>query len=275
MNVGGSILSLQVAMTDFPASAKSPASPAATGLPLFYEQPAGLDPKRHSAAGLLPTVDYSFAAGTNSIALTAHEFAIAHASYPIVFGDRDSKIALAIVGLAGDRNLFVQADGSWRRGAYVPAYVRRYPFIFHEDADAERFVLCVDEAAGSYTTDLSATAAERFFDGDKPTPVTERALAFCSQYQSQAVETKGFVEALWDRNLLVANQADVTMADGRRIALGGFFVIDEARFNVVDAATFLDWRTRGWLALIYAHLMSMQRWPALVDLAAEVAAGAH
>ncbi|WP_459694700.1 SapC family protein, partial [Achromobacter xylosoxidans] len=61
------------------------------------------------------------------------------------------------------------------------------------------------------------------------------------------------------------NRADITLADGQRLAMSGFKVIDEARFNKLPEAEFLRWRANGWLPLVYCHLLSINTWPSLID----------
>lgn len=246
------------------------APPAVSGMPPFYQRPWALDPVRHATAGIKLQTDFVFAGATNAIALTVGEFVSAQALYPIVFPARGAGIALAVVGVAADRNLFVRADGSWRPRSYVPAYVRRYPFVFDRVPGDDRFVLCVDEAADSF---MPAGGEPLFLNG-KPAPIVERALQFCSAFQQQVEETERFIEALWEQNLLVPNQADITLRTGEKRSLTGFNVIDEQRFNLLDDAIVSDWRRRGWLGLIYAHIMSAQQWAILVEMASDEAAHA-
>jgi SapC len=47
--------------------------------------------------------------------------------------------------------------------------------------------------------------------------------------------------------------------------LAGFKVIDEARFTKLPDATFMQWRRKGWLPLVYAHFFSIGAWSGLVD----------
>ncbi len=44
-----------------------------------------------------------------------------------------------------------------------------------------------------------------------------------------------------------------------------------ALLRALPDATLLDWRKRGWLGLIYAHLMSTQQWAILVEIASDEA----
>lgn len=213
----------------------------------------------------MPKLDYSFAREANSVPLTAAEFPSAQASFPIAFTTDPTPMGLAVLGLRTSENLFVDAEGAWRRDSYVPAFVRRYPYVFVQAEGDDRYVLCVDEAAPHYSPD----GGEPFFDGEKATAQTERALQFCAEFQGHAEQTTKFVNALQEHNLLVPNEATVTLEDGRKLVLGGFSVVDEARFNVLPDQLHLEWRRLGWLPLIYAHLMSMQRWTLLASLSGE------
>ncbi len=233
-----------------------------TSLPLFYVQPRPLNPGVHGNLSLANDQGYAYAAKTNSVPLVASELPTACRHFPIVFNDGPQPMPLAVLGLRDGENLFVDAAGKWRDGTYIPAYIRRYPFIFMENADRSQFTLCVDEAAGSVVTGRDSP----FFDeAGAPTALTNNALDFCRDYQNQHVYTLEFAKALAEAGLLVDNRADVTLADGQRLALSGFKVVDEARFNQLPDETFLRWRAKGWLALVYCHLVSINTWPTLVN----------
>uniref|UniRef100_UPI00359F6608 SapC family protein n=1 Tax=Achromobacter insuavis TaxID=1287735 RepID=UPI00359F6608 len=58
----------------------------------------------------------------------------------------------------------------------------------------------------------------------------------------------------------------------QRLAMSGFKVIDEAKFNKLPEAEFLRWRANGWLPLVYCHLLSINTWPSLIDQVHPVAA---
>src|SRR5687768_13509261 len=132
------------------------AAPAEPVLPMFYKKPVPLDPLRHATAGLKPEGAYRYAAGTNALPLTASEMGHAARTYPIVFSSSSPTVPFAVVGLRDHENLFVDGQGVWRDDSYIPAYVRRYPFIFSEVPESQRLVLCIDEAAESFQTTASA-----------------------------------------------------------------------------------------------------------------------
>ncbi|MGH6995063.1 MAG: SapC family protein, partial [Stellaceae bacterium] len=95
----------------------------------------------------------------------------------------------------------------------------------------------------------------------------ERAVAFCSEFQGQLALTRDFCKALEDEGLLADKEAGITMKDGSGFRLTGFRVVDEKKFDKLEAKTFQRFRRRGWLAPIYLHLASVANWAILVDLA--------
>ncbi len=234
-------------------------------LPIFYRRPRPLNSEIDRGKSLRLAPDHSFARGTNSLVLNGGEFSLAMRFYPIVFSLAEPVSAFAVVGLVDKENLFVGADGRWVPEAYVPAYVRRYPFILMEQPGSSELIVCFDEEAG-----LVVDTAERpLFDGGQPTKLLQEAIAFCREFHAQHAATTAFVRALGAEGLLVRNEARVVLGSGKQMTLRGFDVVDEAKFNALPDELFLDWRRRGWLHLIYCHLMSMGNWARLVDLAAK------
>jgi SapC len=231
-------------------------------LPLFYAQPKVLQPRRHGARSLAGSADYRFTATTNAVPLVAAEMPSAARHFPVVFTDEALPQPVAVLGLRAGQNLFVDAQGQWQPGSYVPAYVRRYPFIFLENEACTEYTLCIDEAAVA----VVPGSWNPFFDAsDRPTPLTRSALAFCRDYQAQLEPTLAFARALVAAQLLVDHRADVTLKDGQQLSLSGFKVIDEAKFNGLPDAEFCRWRTRGWLPWVYAHFASVGAWSGLMD----------
>ncbi len=232
-------------------------------LPQFYRDPNVLDAAAHSRLRIKPSVQCQFAARTNSIALGANEFYLAQAHYPIVFTMGTPVSAVAVVGLEDSRNLFIDKDGTWRPASYVPAYVRRYPFVLVQLDGRGEMLLAFDRAADS----VSESEGEPLLIDGKPSLLVQRALEFCGAFQQQFDIVQQFTAALVERKLLVENRARLSLPSGIATSLSGFQVIEEARFNTLPDDDILDWHRRGWLALVYAHLMSMHRWEALARLA--------
>lgn len=233
-------------------------------LPLFYRQPRVLHPAAHGDRSLATDTGFGFgfAAKTNAVPVVAEEIPVAGRHFPIVFSNEAVPHPVAILGLKDQQNLFVDEAGRWRDGVYIPAYVRRYPFIFLENEARTELTLCVDEAAEC----LVAGRANPLFDSKgEPTPVTRSALAFCRDYQAQHKLAAEFAAAVAAAELLVEHRAEVTLRDGQRMSLAGFKVIDERRFGALPDETFLQWRRKGWLSLAYSHFFSIGAWSSLID----------
>ncbi len=236
--------------------------------PVLYKNPQPLSPERHKGKSLRSMTQYGFAARVNSVPMNGNEFPLVMHDYPIVFTPEDPITPVVVMGMRADQNLFIGRNGAWTDGRYVPAYIRRYPFIFTELSEQQKLVLCVDEESDLLVSDGSRP----LFVGDKPSEVVDHALKYCSEFQAHHAATVEFAKALSAHNLLVSNRAEFTIASGERLSIGPFRVIDEAKFNQLPDETFLDWRRRGWLALVYCHLASLSnfaRLASLVDKAAK------
>lgn len=241
-----------------------PPSPAnqTAAMPMFYKAPRPLDRAKDANKRVLPPTDFSFAAKTNAIPLLADELPMAAAHYPIVFSDGPTPVPAAIVGLQNDQNLFVNDAGQWQVGSYLPAYVRRYPFILMDDPTTKQFILCLDEASGR----LSETEGQPLFNGEQPSDFTKSAMEFCAMLRQQGEATDEFMRALKEHNLLVSNESQIEAINGVRIQLGGFLVIDAKKFDQLPDNIYLQWRKKGWLGLIFAQLLSTHRWQNLATM---------
>lgn len=235
---------------------------AAPALPMFYKAPRPLDRSKDAQLKLQRPTHFHFAQGTNAIPLLADEIPLASAYYPIVFASGPSPVPAAVVGLKNDENVFIDKNGQWDEGAYLPAYVRRYPFILMDDPEQKQFVLCIDDKCEF----LNDKEGYPLFDKDQPSDFTKGAMDFCASLRQQGEETDAFVNALKEHNLLMANDAQIDAPGGAKIQLSGFLIIDPKKFDALPDSVALQWRKKGWLGLIYAQLLSSHRWQRLVHL---------
>jgi len=244
----------------------TPQTPAAPQLPMFYASPRPLDRVRDKNMKLNRPKDFRFAAKTNAIPLLVDEFPIAAAHYPIVFANGPSPVPAVVVGLRNDENLFIDKDGAWVEGSYLPAYIRRYPFILMDDPENKQFVLCLEDNCGLMKEDGEFS----LFEGEEPSAFTKSAMEFCGALRQQGEATDEFVKALKEHELLVANNAEIVSPEGTRFVLSGFLIIDPKKFDALPDSVILQWRKKGWLGLVYAQLLSSHRWQNLVSLSQRV-----
>lgn len=231
--------------------------------PLFYVSPQPITLERHATAGLSDELPLNFARGTNSIPLNAIEFGEACRSFPIVFAVGEEPMPVALVGLESE-NYFINIAGHWKADAYIPAYIRKYPFALMESPDKQQWILCIDEAATNFRKE--APKFPFYVDG-KPGDVAQRALDFCSAYQQHHRITRDFVQGLIQQNLLVERVSTMTLPDGSNVNLRGFMVIDEERFRKLPDDIYLEWRRLDWIPLIDACLLSQNNWKYLAAMA--------
>lgn len=228
---------------------------------MLYKKPIALDRERHRHLRLQrhdPVFD--FARDTNSVPLAGVEFSQAAGFYPIIFAgvDGDNLFPAALLGLQSDQNLFVDETGNWDAN-YVPAYVRRYPFVLAtpEGAEADNFTVCIDETFEGLTE--SGHGEDLFEENGEPAPFLQRAMNFLTDYQQNLALTERFTARLSELELLVERSVDVVSAGGQRLSLTGVYLVDEQKLAELDDAVVLELFRAGFLAWIHAHLFSLSR----------------
>ena len=235
---------------------------------LFYEKPVPLSSVNHADWTLrLPEPRFGFAASINSVVLAGIEFVEASKDYPIVFAKAaDALVPVALLGLRETNNLYVDASGDWLNGHYVPAFIRRYPFVLAEGPGPEP-VVCIDEAfEGFGKTDPEAAGealGEALFLDGEPQPVLSKAMEFLGEFQRQFDRTKRFVTVLEEHDLLSEVSATITDQQSTQTHLKGLKVVDEKKLIGISDAIALSLFRSGELSWIYAHLMSISNLKAL------------
>jgi hypothetical protein len=230
---------------------------------MIYETALPVSPARHGNWSLEVGTTYAFCRKVNSVPLMATEFASAALEYAIVFGGTgDVVMPAAVLGVRTDENLYVSKQGGWQ-AKYIPAFVRRYPFVFFTRDEGKTFTLCIDENFAGFN---QGGRGERLFGSDgKPTPYVENVLKFLQQYQLEFQRTQAFCKKLKDLNLLEPMQAQINLRSGERMALRGFSVVDRGRLRTLSANVLADLVQSDELELIYAHLVSMRSFATVRD----------
>jgi hypothetical protein len=227
---------------------------APQGLPLYFKSVVPLQSTVHAKFALKERMNHPFAAVSNAIPITVDEFAMAQRHYPIVFGPGPQGAPLALVGLTENENLFVDADGKWRDGCYIPAYVRRYPFILARLAPAAKELsLCFDDQSGL----LEEAAEGNLFTADgKASETTDAVLKFCEQFEMAIQRTRAFMQEMTDLNLLMEGEANV-QGPGGNAAFRGFQMIAEDRVQNLRGDQARKLVKSGAMGLVYAHFFSL------------------
>lgn len=235
--------------------------------PPGYGPVVPFDKSRHAGMGLRADRNYAWSRALNAVFVSAVEFTRAALEYPLAFV-RDPKqdyfVPVAILGLARDQNLFVDAQGRWRPQTYIPAYLRRHPFCIADlpqPAGAPpRQLVCVQE------DQLDRSGKALLDAGGQPTAEWAPLQQLLEAAEGARAQTLAFARKLESLKLLVPFDAVALPKDGAQLRLQGMHRVDEERLRKLPSKDLRAILARGELRLAYAHLLSLENFAKLLDL---------
>ncbi len=227
----------------------------------FYQQPTVLDREQHKGLRLQPA-DMRFAAKNQAVPLLATEFPEACLEYPIVFtkGADGQWMSLALTGLQSNVNAFVDAQGQWA-ARYVPASVRRYPFILAEGGQKDQLSLAADLAAPHF----AKSGQPLFDDKGEPTDLVRNVMALLGDFQAQAKVTSELGKKLEDAGLLIQQSLQVRLGEDRSAVVEGVWIVDEAKLRELPDDKVIAWFKGGELAAIHSQMLSLRNLVPLLE----------
>lgn len=230
--------------------------PPPSALPLFYANLEPLSSQSHSDFRLRRLEVAPFAARQHAIPVTVDEFVLVQRRMPIIFSVGDDPVPLALTSLNEGTSTFFDDDGRFlEQDAYVPAYIRRYPFMLARlRPDAEELSLCFDP-----TTD----AVGRFDEGDplfengQPTQLVQDILSFNEQFEQAGQRTQQFMRELKEMDLLMEGDVSIQPEGQQPFIYRGFQMVNEQKLADLRGDQLRKMMKSGMLPLIFAHLYSM------------------
>jgi hypothetical protein len=233
---------------------------------MFYKSPEPLNPEAHGRLGLNPSATpFLFAKGSQAVPMIVGEFGPASLSYPIVFAGQECQ-PLAVMGVRLNENLFIDDNGAFPFGVYVPAFIRRYPFVFATGDDLDQLIVCIDRAADT----VAENAQVPFFIGREPSPFTRQCMEFCSNFEAERRKTEEFVKLLKDLDLFVLREVNFTPlnpdgSQGQMIRISEHFSPSEEKVKALPEKTQLDLLRSGAMQQIHLHWNSLLNWERLIN----------
>jgi hypothetical protein len=229
---------------------------APQGMPLFYNQIQPLQSTAHADWRSRQVESASFLSQANAIPITVDEFPVVQRFFPIVFSAGDNPVPIALMGLNEGVNTFVDADGRLLNDVYVPAYIRRYPFMLSRlRPDTDDLSLCFDpttDAIGPFED------GEPLFNNGEIAPYTQAVLNFCEQFEQASQRTANFMAELAEHQLLMEGEASITPEGSTQpFVYRGFQMISEEKLRDLRGDVLRKMNQSGLLPLLYAHLLSM------------------
>ena len=233
--------------------ATAPQNPA---LPLFYRDLIPLNSQQHASFKTRATDKATWLAGVNAVPLTVEEFPQAQRNFPIVFTAGDDPVPLALMGMNEGVNVYVDEDGTVNTPVYIPAYVRRYPFMLAKlRPDSDELSLCFDP-----TSDLVGELDEGqpLFDGTDPSEATKNLLQFCENFEIAGTKTASFIAEIKKHDLLMDGELNIDAGQEQPFNYRGFQMVNEEKLRDMRGDILRQWNQNGMLPLIYAHLFSLE-----------------
>lgn len=220
--------------------------------------PVPLNPQTHRTLRVRLAMPFHHATGLMLCPVVSSEISAVARDYVIVFPMADDDVPQALLGTEAGRNCYLAASGHWLC-RYVPAHIRRYPFMIGltgdaTEGDGRRFKVLIDDASEH----LSQTEGEALFLPDgQPTPLLEKVQASLSRLQADHMATQNMVQQLNALDLLAERKLKMRGQDGKEHLLSGFRMLDGSRLQALKPESLADLQRSGALLLAYAHLMSL------------------
>jgi hypothetical protein len=243
------------------------ADPQLSGQVMFYRQPEPLSIDKHRGLGV-KRVDrpFQFLLAAHVVPITVNEFGVAAGSFPVIFAGAN-KTPLAVMGARSGENVFVSPTGDVDPEVYLPAFARRYPFVFAADASGDRLVLCIDRAAPM----IGDNPDVPLFNGNEPSQYTQEAMEFCKEFERHRRTSENFLALMNEMNLFEQKSVSLTnrKPDGteEQQTIAEYFAVDEEKLTNLPNDKFIKLKENGALGPIYAHMVSLLQWPKIIQRA--------
>ena len=230
---------------------------------LIYQSAVPISAARHAGVSVEAIDSYAFSAGVNAVPLMAIEFPRASAEYAVVFAaEGEDVMPVVVLGVRNEQNLYLSADAHWKAD-YIPAFIRRHPFVFSASADGHSLTLCIDEAHPGVNREGRGNAL--FGDDGKPTAYVEKVLEFLKAFQRHFERTRAFGRHLKALGLLEPRQANVTTPAGEKLTLGGFMVASRDKLRALGGDALQQLARNDELEMLYLHLASLRNFNQVKD----------
>lgn len=226
-------------------------------LPLFYKQLEPLSSNLHATFKTHTADSAPFLANAHAIPITVDEFVACQRYYPIVFSTGENPVPLALMGLNEGVNVFVDEQGKLLNDVYVPAYIRRYPFMLARTRpDSDELSLCFDGESGLVR---EAEEGNALFEDGKPTATTNAILKFCEDFETSAHRTNAFVADIKKEGLLIDGEVSISSSTGQATPFiyRGFQMVSEEKVRDLRGDELRRMNQSGLLPLVMAHLFSL------------------
>lgn len=241
---------------------------------LFYNTVVPLARDQHRKLKFKPFTSVKFAAEANLIPVAGQEFINVALNYPILFvqesfpnGEKHF-VPLALTGITQNKNDFVNADGQWASGTYLPAFVRRYPYVLGvQNAEQtkpteEGYAVCADLECSNFN---EKEGYELFNDKGEPSEYLEGQIGFLNMFNAELIRTKDFCSEIEKLGVFEEQPLSIQAPEGQTVSLQNFWIINPEKFANISAKELEKLNKDGTLGWVFFHLASLNNLPLLLD----------
>ncbi len=221
----------------------------------MYKDLEIVNKENHKNQSVREIKDFSYAKNIMNAPITVAEFFEACKNYPIFFAkDKEENwFASVMLGYKENVNIFVDDKGTWDKLHYIPAFVRRYPFVFIEQK--EQLLLGIEKEFLS--TDKKDESRKFFDDKNENTEFLNNVLNFLNQFQNDSTATKEFIKQLEEWELLEEKTATIINEKKEQFNINGFYIVNEEKLKHLSKKKKEEICSKNATPLITAHLISL------------------
>jgi hypothetical protein len=225
-------------------------------LPLLYKELVPLSSVDHGAWKTRALDSAPWLNDQHAIPVTVDEFASTQRFFPIIFSVGENPVPLALMGLNEGVNVFMGEDGKFTENVYVPAYIRRYPFMLAKlREDSDELSVCFDPTADAIGP---FEEGDPLFEDGQPAEATKQILSFCEQFEQAGQRTQAFMTDLVESGLLMDGELSIQPdPEQPPFIYRGFQMVNEEKLRELRGDQLRKMNQSGFLPLVYAHLLSL------------------
>lgn len=229
----------------------------------MYKNLVVLDKAAHKELKISPLENLNFARSSTFIPVVANEVSQVGATFPVVFTSEENPSLVSLVSLGGD-SLAINNEGKWI-SAYVPSHIRKYPFsMASAKENPQQKVILIDDESPLF----SKTKGKQLFKKDgEPSETLSHAINFLSAHENQMLITRNVAKVIADSGILEEREISVGEGEEKKVLVKGFKVVDREKLNALSDDILADWVRKGIIAMIEAHIKSLENIQRLFSIA--------
>lgn len=190
------------------------------------------------------------------------EFLDVHKEYPIYF-QKDPETgefqSVAIFGFENNQNLFLDDSSSGWDAYYIPALIRREPFLIGLQPGRN-----TEEQTPKVMIDMESLRISKgeegellFREGGGNTPFLEEVTGSLSLIRDGMLASKEMFAVLSEHELIEPFTLDIKFIDGKSLAVNNYYTINQEKLYALDDKDISKLHKTGHLQLAYLVLASL------------------